>query len=142
MKKNFCGYIQGTELCFLPVSYTHLDVYKRQEQGFRPRSLRHGGLRRPLRSTRLGTDPVEHREAILRKKGRLNAKSCVFSTIICKGDVYKRQAYGAVHPGVDGGHPARSHLVLFRGGAAACRGEYSRGAVPAVSYTHLRGVVL
>ena len=54
------------------------------EQGFRPRSLRHGGLRRPLRSTRLGTDPVEHREAILRKKGRLNAKSCVFSTIICK----------------------------------------------------------
>ncbi len=55
------------------------------EQGFRPRSLRHGGLRRPLRSTRLGTDPVEHREAILRKKGRLNAKSCVFSTIICKG---------------------------------------------------------
>lgn len=39
-------------------------------------------------------------------------------------------AYGAVHPGVDGGHPARSHLVLFRGGAAACRGEYSRGAVP------------
>ena len=22
-------------------------------------------------------------------------------------------AYGAVHPGVDGGHPARSHLVLF-----------------------------
>ena len=33
----------------------------------------------------LGTDPVEHREAILRKKGRLNAKSCVFSTIICKG---------------------------------------------------------
>ena len=55
------------------------------EQGFRPRSLRHGGLRRPLRSTRLGTGPVEHREAILRKKGRLNAKSCVFSTIICKG---------------------------------------------------------
>ena len=55
------------------------------EQGFRPRSLRHGGLRRPLRSTRLGTDPVEHREAILRKKGRLNAKSCVFRTIICKG---------------------------------------------------------
>lgn len=55
------------------------------EQGFRPRSPRHGGLRRPLRSTRLGTDPVEHREAILRKKGRLNAKSCVFSTIICKG---------------------------------------------------------
>ena len=55
------------------------------EQGVRPRSLRHGGLRRPLRSTRLGTDPVEHREAILRKKGRLNAKSCVFSTIICKG---------------------------------------------------------
>ena len=55
------------------------------EQEFRPRSLRHGGLRRPLRSTRLGTDPVEHREAILRKKGRLNAKSCVFSTIICKG---------------------------------------------------------
>ena len=54
------------------------------EQEFRPRSLRHGGLRRPLRSTRLGTDPVEHREAILRKKGRLNAKSCVFSTIICK----------------------------------------------------------
>lgn len=54
------------------------------EQGFRPRSPRHGGLRRPLRSTRLGTDPVEHREAILRKKGRLNAKSCVFSTIICK----------------------------------------------------------
>lgn len=33
----------------------------------------------------LATDPVEHREAILRKKGRLNAKSCVFSTIICKG---------------------------------------------------------
>ena len=48
------------------------------EQGFRPRSLRHGGLRRPLRSTRLGTDPVEHREAILRKKGRLNALRAAF----------------------------------------------------------------
>lgn len=48
------------------------------EQGFRPRSLRHGGLRRPLRSTRLGTDPVEHREAILRKKRRLNALRAAF----------------------------------------------------------------
>ena len=48
------------------------------EQGFRPRSPRHGGLRRPLRSTRLGTDPVEHREAILRKKGRLNALRAAF----------------------------------------------------------------
>ena len=40
--------------------------------------IRIGGLRRPLRSTRLGTDPVEHREAILRKKGRLNALRAAF----------------------------------------------------------------
>ena len=58
------------------------------EQGFRPRSLRHGGLRRPLRSTRLGTDPVEHREAILRKKDRLNAKSRVLVRLSAREDFH------------------------------------------------------
>lgn len=55
------------------------------EQGFRPRSPRHGGLRRPLRSTRLG---MEHREAILRKKGRLNAKSRVLVRLSAREDFH------------------------------------------------------
>ena len=38
------------------------------------------------RSRQLESDLRQHdAAAILRKKGRLNAKSCVFSTIICKG---------------------------------------------------------
>lgn len=91
------------------------------EQGFRPRSLRHGGLRRPLRSTRLGTDPVEHREAILRKKGRLNAKSCVFSTIICKrGFPFLRYvSAGAAATFFAGVRPMA--CILLRKAALLCR---------------------
>ena len=80
---------QNAESSF-PAGKVHPDWRERSffrqsacEQGFRPRSPRHGDLRRPLRSTRLGTT-LWSIARLFCAKGRLNAKSCVFSTIICK----------------------------------------------------------